>query len=328
MVLSPARREELENALRRYVGREIGPPEKGAVPVNEAMIRHWCEAMGDANPAYTDPDRARESVHGQLVAPPTMLQAWILPGLEMASPASEPANLQQELHALLGEYGYSSVVATNCDQGYTRYLRPGDEISATTTIESISDEKATALGIGYFIDTRTRFRDQHGDEVGWMDFRVLKFIPAPSQPAAAATAEAAPAAPTRLRPPLGHDNAGWWEGIECGELRIQRCNRCGELHHPPRPMCGKCQSTDLGFIVATGRGTVYSYTVVHHPKMPGYDYPCVAAVIELEEGTRIVSNVVGCDPSEVRIGMAVELSIEEVAPDYALPLFRPDRGTP
>lgn len=284
--------------------------------------------MGDANPAYSDETRARDSVHGQLVAPPAMLQAWVLAGLEMASVSpetAEPANLQQELHALLSEYGYTSVLATNCEQRYSRYLRPGDEISGTTTIESISDEKATALGTGYFIDSRTRFRDQRGEEVGWMDFRVLKFVPAQAAQAADPKSEAAGPTPTRLRPPRAHDNAWWWEGIARGELLIQKCNRCGALHHPPRPMCGKCQSSDLGSVRATGKGKVYSYTVVHHPKMPGYDTPCVAAVIELEEGTRIVSNVVGCDPSGVQIGMPVTLSIEEVAPDYTLPLFRPAR---
>jgi len=214
-------------------------------------------------------------------------------------------------------------VATNCEQGYTRYLRPGDRISATTVIEAISEEKATALGIGYFINTRDVFRNQDGEEVGWQTFRVLKFKPA-QQPQAAPSA-GAPAKPGRMRPPLGHDNAWWWEGIERGELLIQKCRGCGALHHPPRPMCGRCRSTAWEGVRAAGRGTVYSFTVLHHPKFPGYEYPLVCALVELEEGTRIVSNIVGCAPAEVRIGMPVELSIVQIDETMKLPLFRPAR---
>ena len=226
------------------------------------------------------------------------------------------------LHALLTDHGYPSVVATNCEQGYTRYLRPGDQVWVTTTIESISEEKATGLGIGYFINTRDIYRDQNGEELGWLTFRVLKFKPS-QQPQAAASEAGASAAPRRLRPPLGHDNAWWWEGIDRGELLIQKCSGCGELRHPPRPMCGKCQSTEWETQVSLGRGSVYSYTIVHHPQIPGYDTPFAAATIELEEGTRLISNVVGCDPGAVHIGLPVQLSIENVDEDFKLPLFRP-----
>jgi uncharacterized OB-fold protein/acyl dehydratase len=320
-----SRKEDLERKLRAFVGIAVGPPRIAFDAVNEAMIRHWCEAMGDRNPIYTDPEAARRSVHGGVVAPPTMLQAWSLRGLEMASPETMRPDKQTELHRLLTDSGYPSVVATNCEQGYTRYLRPGDRISTTTVIEAISAEKATALGIGYFIDTRDVYRDQDGREVGWMTFRVLKFRPHERpQPPAGGDGGATPAArPKRLRPPLGHDNAWWWEGIACGELLIQRCRGCAALRHPPRPMCGTCQSTEWDTVVAQGRGTVYSYTIVHHPKFPGFEYPIACGLIELAEGTRIVSNVVGCAPEEIRIGMPVALSIENVDDDMKLPLFRP-----
>ena len=96
-----------------------------------------------------------------------------------------------------------------------------------------------------------------------------------------------PAPPAvRMRPVLGHDNKWWWDRINEGELPIQRCKQCGTLHHPPRPMCWKCQSLEWDYIVSSGRGTVYSYVVVHRPVFPGYDYPIVVAVIDLEEGTR------------------------------------------
>jgi uncharacterized OB-fold protein/acyl dehydratase len=331
MSVQGSQRDELEQKLAGYVGVQIGPPEVGRDPVNEAMIRQWCDAMGDRNPVYADADAARESVHGGLVAPPTMLQAWILPGLEMALGEDDPHDKQKELHRLLSEAGYSGVVATDCEQEYVRYLRPGDRISAVTVIEDISEQKATALGIGYFINTRTTFRDCDGDELGWMTFRVLKYQPA-EQPAAAksdsAQAPPAPIAPTRLRPALGHDNAWWWEGLDRGEILIQRCAACQELRHPPRPMCPQCRSSDWGFVASTGIGTVYSYVVIHYPEVPGYEYPLVIAVVDLEEGTRLVANVAGCDWQSVEIGMPVQGFVEAVDDDLKLPMFRPAGSEP
>lgn len=315
-------RAELEAKLRTYVGKPAGPPSPAPDPVNEAMIRHWCEAMGDRLPIYTDPDAAAKSAHGGIVAPPTMLQAWILRGIAMASPTDEYDDGQLQIGRLLVGAGYPSVVATNCEQEYTRYLRPGDRLTAETVFESISEQKATALGIGYFIDTRTTFRDQHGDEVGWMTFRILRFKP--NQPQAAASdsgAAAAPAKPRRLRPPLGHDNKWWWDGIEAGELRIQRCKECRTLRHPPRPMCGSCQSTLWDWAISKGAGTVYSYVVMHYPPIPGYDFPLPVALIDLDEGTRLVANVAGCKPSEVRVGMRVQAKIEHVDEEMKLPVF-------
>ena len=127
----------------------------------------------------------------------------------------------------------------------------------------------------------------------------------------------------RMRPVLGHDNKWWWDRINEGELPIQRCKQCGTLHHPPRPMCWKCQSLEWDFTVSSGKGTVYSYVVMHRPQFPGYEYPLVAAVIDLEEGTRIVSNLAGIEPDKVEIGMPVKVSIENVDEELKLPLFRP-----
>jgi len=117
-------RAELEAKLAEYVGKETGPPSTGPDPVNEAMIRHWCEAMGDANPIYTDAEGAKESAHGGIVAPPTMLQAWSMRGIAMAKPMDASDDKQLAIHSLLTANGYPSVVATNCEQEYTRYLRP------------------------------------------------------------------------------------------------------------------------------------------------------------------------------------------------------------
>jgi uncharacterized OB-fold protein len=316
-------KQAFEKQLQAFVGQEIGPPEIGEDTVNEAMIRHWCEVMGDANPAYTDPDAAKKSAHGGIVAPPTMLQTWILSGYPMSQPGSLPMNKQRELHALFDSQGYTGVVATNCDQGYDRYLVPGDQVKATTVIETISAEKATAIGIGYFIETRATFSNQNDEPVGWMVFRVLKFKPS-QQPAAPAPGDSAtPATPVRLRPPRTHDNGWWWDKIDAGELHIQRCGECKTLRHPPRPMCGECQSLEWDSVVAGGRGELHSFVIMRHPPIPGYGFPIAVGLIDLEEGTRIVSNVVGCELDEVHIGMMVELSIENVDDELKLPLFKP-----
>jgi uncharacterized OB-fold protein len=126
-----------------------------------------------------------------------------------------------------------------------------------------------------------------------------------------------------MRPVLGHDNKWWWERINEGELTIQRCKQCGTLRHPTRPMCWKCQSLEWDYVVASGKGSVYSYVVIHHPPFPGFEYPLIVGVIDLEEGTRLVTNIVGIDHKDVKIGMPVKLSIENVDEELKLPLFRP-----
>ncbi|HIF96597.1 MAG TPA: hypothetical protein EYQ54_06155 [Myxococcales bacterium] len=322
MAISGGEREAFEKRLKAYVGLDIGLEDRGRDSVNAAMVRHWCEAMGDTCGAYTDSDRAAGSVHGELVAPPTMLQAWILGGVGMASGESDPRDKQKELHRLFDAHGFTGVVATNTEQEYIRYLKMGDEIRARTVIESISEQKATGLGIGYFINTRTTFVDQHDEEVGWLTFRVLKFELAETSVSADTEAAAAPSRPQRLKPALAHDNQWWWECADKGELAIQRCSDCQALRHPPRPMCGECQSSDWDFIFSTGQGTIHSFVVIRYPEVPGYTYPLVVAVVDLAEGTRFVGNVVDVEPGDVKIGMAVQASIELVDDEMKLPIFR------
>jgi acyl dehydratase len=272
MPLTKEQKSELEAKMQAFIGQPIGDPDVGRDAVNEPMIRQWCDAMGDTNPAYLDADAAKSTVHGGLVAPPTMLQAWTMHGWEMHEGYDEPRNGQQRLHKLLGDNGYVGVVGTDTQQGYSRYLRPGDVVSSETVVEKISEEKATHLGLGYFITTRTIFKDGEGEEVGWMTFRVLKYTPGDQPAAAPATDEGgAPAPPGRIRPPRGHDNSWWWDLVDEGKFPIQQCNECKELHHPPRPMCHKCRSMDMGWIEASGKGTVYSFTVnVHYPSDSSY----------------------------------------------------------
>ena len=311
--------EELRAGLDAWIGRE-GEPQVARDVVNPAMIRHWCDAVGDGNPVYTDPDFATKSVHGALVAPPTMLQAWTMVGLRAPAPASSQAGPLSEVMRLLDAAGYTSVVATNCRQEYRRYLREGDRLSVTTRIARVSDEKKTALGTGRFVDEEMIYRDAAGEEVARMTFRLLKFKPP------ATTSAAASAKPTarRPRPAQSHDNAFFWEGVAAGELRIQRCTRCSALRHPPGPMCPRCQSLDWDTIVSQGRGHVYSFVIAHHPPVPPFAYPNAIALIELEEGTRLVSNVVGIDPAQIAIGLRVQVEFSRVDDDLVLPLFRPD----
>jgi uncharacterized OB-fold protein/acyl dehydratase len=321
MALTEAQKQELEKEIRAYVGRPIGPPALARDPVNEPMIRQWCEVMGDQLPIYWDAEAAKRSVHGGLVAPPWMLQAWTMQGWEMRLGYDEPRNEEHRLHKLLTDAGYTGVLGTDTEQSFGRYLRPGDVVTVNTVIEHISEEKATGAGTGYFITTRSTFTDQTGAEVGWQRFRVLKFIPK-ERPASAAAPSAQPAAPSRIKPPMGHDNAWWWEEVAKGKLPIQRCAGCKKLRHPPRPMCGDCGSMQWDFVESSGIGTVHTYTVVHYPHFPGYDFPIVAALVDLEEGTRIMSDLVGVEPKDVHIGMKVRAFVHTDPDGFKLPRFK------
>ena len=124
-----------EAALQRFVGREVGPPHAAPDEVNLPMVRHWCEAIGDENPVYLDPVAAAASVHGRLVAPPTMLQAWVMNGLR--GPLRDSDSPYEQMNQLLFSHGFTSVVATNCEQTYHRYLHPGDIVVRTGSTRSV-----------------------------------------------------------------------------------------------------------------------------------------------------------------------------------------------
>lgn len=179
--------------LRALVGVRHAP-EVARDPVNPAMIRHWCDAMEDANPVYTDPALAARSVHGGLVAPPAMLNAWTMPGL----PGRRADDGATSPLRLLDQAGFTSVIATNSEHEYVRYLRVGDLLHAENELVEVSDEKRTALGVGHFVTSRTTYRTQHGEEVGRMFFRLLKFRPGTAR---SSSTSAAPAAAAREQPP-------------------------------------------------------------------------------------------------------------------------------
>ncbi|MFN2543068.1 MAG: OB-fold domain-containing protein [Actinomycetota bacterium] len=305
--------QTLLDRLREFEGKLAGEPIVARDVVNEAMIRHWCDAIGDGNPIYTDADAARAVGHDGIVAPPTMLQSWVMRGLAPPTPGPRgPGSPMPELLQALADEGFPAIVATNCDQEYARYLRVGDRVTATTVVDRVSEEKQTALGAGHFVTTKVTFTDQHGEPVSTQRFRMLVYRPNPPKPQAGA----------RPRPAMNQDTAFFWEGAQRGELLIQRCSSCGTLRHPPRPACPSCRSLEWDTQRASGRGTVHSYVVHHHPPVPGFEPPYVVVLVELEEGTRLVSNLVGVDPGEVSIGMPVEVTFERIDDELTLPLFR------
>jgi uncharacterized OB-fold protein len=127
----------------------------------------------------------------------------------------------------------------------------------------------------------------------------------------------------RLAPTTTPDTKFFWDALQAGRLLIQRCADCATLRHPPRPMCPHCNSLRWDTIASSGRGTVYSFVLPRHPRWPWFDDTYVVALIELEEGTRIVSNLRDVDPERVSIGMAVEAYVEHFDNGVALPQFRP-----
>ncbi|WP_326619563.1 OB-fold domain-containing protein [Streptomyces decoyicus] len=362
--------------LKAYEGRSTSAAGVGKDPVNEPMIRHWCEAVGDTNPAYQGPDA---------IAPPTMLQAWTMGGL---SGHTDRSGAYDELSGLLDSAGYTSIVATDCEQEYLRPLRPGDRITFDAVIESVSERKTTKLGTGYFITTRMDIHAD-GERAGTHRFRVLKYAPAvrtrdadartrsrPPETAERPQASQQPQAPDqprarRPRPVINRDNAGFWEGVRGHRLLIQRCTGCRTLRFPWLPGCNSCGSAEWETVEASGAGTVFSCVVMHHPPFPAFTAsehgtaaprpqanaprphagapgpapdapapdapapgttapdgptPYAVGLIELAEGVRIVSNVIGVPYDKVRIGMPVRLEFLRVDEELELPVFRAAEG--
>lgn len=126
----------------------------------------------------------------------------------------------------------------------------------------------------------------------------------------------------RPRPGITHDNAFFWEGVKQGRLLIQRCAACGRLRHPPAPVCPACRSFEWNTLQSRGMGTIYSFVLHRYPVIPPFPSPHPVALIELDEGTRLVSDLVGIDPHAVRIGMRVAVEFNAVDPDFVVPQFR------
>jgi uncharacterized protein len=137
-----------------------------------------------------------------------------------------------------------------------------------------------------------------------------------------------PAMPDRLRfdlPTPDVDTQPFWDGARDGKLLIQRCRACGRAYFYPRPFCPSCWSADVAWEEASGRAVLYTYSIVRRNDLPPFPerVPYVAAVVDLEEGPRMMTNVVDCELDEVRIGMALEVTFRRETDEVTLPVFRP-----
>ena len=322
--------ENIREAAARIAAAGESRPRVARDPVNLPMIRNWAEAIGDANPVYTDAEAAARSRHGGLVAPPAMAQVWTMRGLHPAAEHQAAEHTAAEhiaaehqaadddplgrMSAVLDQAGFTSVVATNCEQEYHRYLRHGEQVTVRARLEDVAGPKRTALGEGWFVTTRSTWY-VGAEPVASMLFRILKFRP----PAATAF----PAGEV-LRPAVSPDTAFFWDGTAAGELRIQRCGGCGALRHPPGPMCPACGAARPGYVVAAGTGEVYSYVVQHHPPVPGKQMPLVVALVALPEGVRMVGELLGVSPDRARIGLPVRVEFVRIDDALTLPAWRED----
>jgi uncharacterized protein len=313
----------IRQAAARIAAAGESRPRRARDPVNLPMIRNWAEAIGDANPVYTDAAAAARSVHRGLVAPPAMAQVWTMRGPHPAAahraaaeqagpPDDDPLGL---MSAVLDDAGFTSVVATNCEQEYHRYLRHGENVTVRSRLESVTGPKRTSLGEGWFVTTRSTWY-AGSEPVASMLFRILKFRP----PAAAEPAGEV------LRPVVSRDTAFFWAGTAAGELRIQRCGGCGRMRHPPGPACPACGAAKPEYTVAAGTGEVYSYVVQHHPPVPGRQLPIVVALVQLTEGVRMVGELLGVSRERVRIGLPVRAAFVRVDDTLTLPAWREDLG--
>jgi uncharacterized OB-fold protein len=137
---------------------------------------------------------------------------------------------------------------------------------------------------------------------------------------------------TDLTHPLPYaswESRGWWEGAGRGELVLQRCTSCGLVQHKPRALCVKCLTGTIEHFVASGRGTIHTFTVTHQNQAPPFNaqLPYVLAYVELEEGPRVLTNIVGADPADLRIGQQVVVDFATSPRDdgeaFAVARFRP-----
>jgi uncharacterized protein len=296
--------------LQQFVGLEVGDPVPSPDDVNVAMIRHWCEAIGDTNPVYLDADKAAASLHGGIVAPPTMLQAWVMRGIN--GPPRDGDGPYERMNRLLFAAGFTSVVATNCEQTYHRYLRPGDRLTMRTVIDSISQQKTTGLGTGHFISTRQDYYDATGELVGSMLFRIIRFRPRAKEPVE-------PVKPPRPRPATTPDNQWWFDAVNDGRLLIQRCVGCQALRHPTGPMCPGCHSPRWDTVEAAGSGTVHSFVVTHFPVVPSFEYPLPILLVDLDEGVRMIMNSADTPRESLVIGARVRIEIRATDAEMRLP---------
>ena len=307
------------NSLTSEVG-SAGKIEVARDSVSEPVIRSWCDAMSESNPLYIDQDFANDSKHGGIIAPPAMLQVWTMSGLHLGNQFQRNTEDSPSagVYQLLDEAGFTGVVATNATYHYNEVIRPGDLISASQKLLDVSEEKTTAIGMGHFVTTETIYSDASGKQVGSMEFRVLKFRPGTGK-----KSEQSEIKPPRPKPASNSSTDWFWDACNIKELRIQSCNECTNLQHPPAVHCLSCGSVLLDSVIATGKGTLHSWAIAHYPQVPAFDYPLIVGLVELEEGVRLVSNVTNVELEELEIGMPLEVDWLNVDNEFTLHQFKP-----
>ncbi|MEO8605561.1 MAG: Zn-ribbon domain-containing OB-fold protein [bacterium] len=129
----------------------------------------------------------------------------------------------------------------------------------------------------------------------------------------------------RLAPTTTPDTKFFWEALQDNRLLVQRCTGCAALRHPPRPMCPRCNSLAWDTVESSGRGVVYSFVLPRHPPWPWFEGTYIVALIEMEDGTRMISNLCDVEADAVTIGMPVQAFIEHFDNGVSLPQFRPRR---
>jgi uncharacterized protein len=294
--------EDIQKAAERVKADGKSKPRAGRHPVNQPMVDHWLDAMGDKNPIYVDEGAAKAAGHPGIVAPPAMIQVWTMFGLSGSRPDDDPLGKIMEL---FDDAGYIGVVATNCEQTYHRYLRPGEEVSVAAELTDVVGPKRTALGESFFITQKITWTvgDDVEDPVAEMMWRIMKFRPADQDTAASPVPDDLDA-DSAMRPASSRDTKFFWDGVNAHELRIQK-REDGSLQHPPVPALWQDKEDPVEYVVASGTGTVFSFVVHHAPKVPGRTLPFVIALVELEEGVRMLGELRNSDPATVEIGMPV-----------------------
>ena len=312
--------EAIRAAADRIAADGDSSPRLARDPVNLPTIRNWLEALGASGGAAGGASDGAAGPDCADTAPPAMIQVWTMPGLHGARAGDDPL---AAMIALLDEAGYPAIVATNCDQVYLRPVKLGERLAVSARLVDVAGPKRTALGPGWFVTTRSTWTSA-GEPVATMDFRVLKFRPEPPKtPQGSATP---PASPGVIRPVTSPDTEFFWAGTAAGELRVQRCDGCGALRHPPGPMCPSCgimSARPPCYVVAAGTGEVYSYVVHHHPPVPGKKLPIVVALVRLTEGVRMTGELLAAAPGQVRIGLPVRAEFVRIDGELTLPAWRP-----
>jgi uncharacterized OB-fold protein len=135
-------------------------------------------------------------------------------------------------------------------------------------------------------------------------------------------------APSRPRfdlPSIDEGTAPWWSATREGKLLVKRCSDCGKAHFYPRPFCPHCWSESVDWEQASGRATLYTWSVVHNNDLPPFGdlVPYVAAIVDLDEGPRMMTRVVGCEFDDLRVGMQLQVTFDQQTDEVTLPLFTP-----